>query len=513
MIRKTALLTIGLFATLHTFAQSTQDFEQYIDKYKEIAIAEMQRAGIPASIKLGQALLESDAGRSDLARKANNHFGIKCNNDWDGKTFKKKDDDYDAQGEHIQSCFRVYEDAEASFRAHSEFLRNPKKQFRYGILFELDPTDYKGWADGLRKAGYATNPSYSKKLVDVIEKYQLYKYDYMTIADNNRPNPSSGTNSSADMGGYMVANDVKYVLSRDNEPVEEIAKRTHTPLRSIVAYNENLKGGTQRLMKDSRVYLQPKRNSYRGKETYHTVQVGETMFEIAQEYGLKLEKMYDRNQMNPGMEPAYNEQIKLKGGRVSNRPKLISEVPPPILLPPPAKDTIVTVAPPTTPSVVKTEPAKTPPVSITPIKNPSVATVEDKEEGTLPEISPEKPGNGNSTNYPSAEKPAQTSTNSNTKPTVSKPTPDINTGGVMTTKPESSRDDFDASDVFAEPKPETPVTQPNESLQYHNTYHTVAKGDTLWNVSQRYNMTVSEVKRLNNLNSDGIQLGMRLRVK
>lgn len=493
MIRKTAILTIVSCITLHAFAQSTQaHFEQYIEKYKEIAIVEMQRAGIPASIKLGQALLESDAGRSDLARKANNHFGIKCNTDWDGKTFKKKDDDYDDQGEHIESCFRVYDDAEASFRAHSEFLRNPKKQFRYGILFELDPTDYKGWAEGLRKAGYATSPVYAKQLIDVIEKYKLYKYDYMTVADNsNRPNPSNG-DSDTDMGGYMVANDVKYVLSRDNEPVEEVAQRTHTPVRSLVSYNENLKAANQRLMKDTRVYLQPKRNSYRGKETYHTVEIGETMFEIAQEYGLKLEKLYERNRMNPGMEPAYNERIKLKGGKVSNHPKLIIEAPTPILIPEPPKDTVKTIQP--TPPPIKPQPVKETPV--TPVNNAPVATVENKEEATLPEITPVKPASPNVNSTP------------NTKPTPAKPSSDANTGGTMTTKPQNG-DEFDNTDIFAKPSAEKPTPTPVATTQFH----TIVKGDTLWNVSQRYGITVDEVKRLNNLSSNNIQLGQQLRVR
>ncbi|HMQ90591.1 MAG TPA: glucosaminidase domain-containing protein, partial [Flavilitoribacter sp.] len=122
-------------------AQQDQDFLDYIEKNKKIAIREMERAGIPASIKLAQGILESNAGKSFLARRANNHFGIKCGDDWNGRKVYQKDDDYDDKGKLVESCFRVYESVEACYVAHSEFLRDPRKEFRYGFLFRLDPTD------------------------------------------------------------------------------------------------------------------------------------------------------------------------------------------------------------------------------------------------------------------------------------------------------------------------------------------------------------------------------------
>lgn len=147
----------------------------YIEKYKHIAVAEMDRMGIPASIKMAQALLESGIGESKLAINANNHFGIKCGGEvWTGDTYYMWDD------EPVKSCFRVYETAEESFIAHSEFLRNPKKDFRYGVLFKLDKKDYEGWAKGLQKAGYATSKTYSKKLISLIERLELYKLDHLT---------------------------------------------------------------------------------------------------------------------------------------------------------------------------------------------------------------------------------------------------------------------------------------------------------------------------------------------
>ncbi len=152
-------------------AQAPQ--EQYIKKWAPTAVKEMYRSGVPASITLAQGLLESRWGQSALAAEGNNHFGIKCHNDWKGKTMKVDDD---AKGE----CFRVYDSAEESFQDHSDFLRY---RDRYKFLFDLKPTDYKGWAYGLKKAGYATAPTYAESLIKYIEKYKLYEYDTLTAAE------------------------------------------------------------------------------------------------------------------------------------------------------------------------------------------------------------------------------------------------------------------------------------------------------------------------------------------
>lgn len=144
--------------------RSTAD--SYIERFKGIAIEEMVQSGIPASITLAQGLLESGNGNSSLAREANNHFGIKCTPEWKGKTVLKDDDKVD-------DCFRVYSSPEESFRDHSEFL----KRKRYASLFELDRNDYKGWATGLKAAGYATNPRYAELLISLIERYDLTQFD------------------------------------------------------------------------------------------------------------------------------------------------------------------------------------------------------------------------------------------------------------------------------------------------------------------------------------------------
>jgi len=177
------LLIVGISKS--SFAQPTN----YIETYQKIAIREMHRSGIPASITLAQGILESSWGNGSLALKANNHFGIKCKSTWKGPTFFIEDDDY-KRGKLVKSCFRSYDNAEDSYVDHSEFLTNNP---RYERLFSYDRTDYKKWAHGLKKCGYATDKKYAYKLINTIKKYQLHKFDLMPeerpamIASENTP--------------------------------------------------------------------------------------------------------------------------------------------------------------------------------------------------------------------------------------------------------------------------------------------------------------------------------------
>ena len=160
--------------------------ETYIEKWAPVAVEEMYRSGVPASITLAQGILESRYGLSELASKGNNHFGIKCHKDWKGRTMAYDDD---AKGE----CFRVYDSAQESFRDHSDFLRY---RDRYKFLFEFDTKDYKSWAYGLKKAGYATDPNYPAKLIKYIEDYGLSRYDSMTLDDFESEDLNSGDGKS-----------------------------------------------------------------------------------------------------------------------------------------------------------------------------------------------------------------------------------------------------------------------------------------------------------------------------
>lgn len=348
-----------------SFSQETV-IQHFISRYQEIAIEEMHRTGIPASIKLAQAILESDAGQSDLASNSNNHFGLKCGVEWDGPTYYKKDDDRDRKGRLIPSCFRTYDTPEASFIAHSEFLMDPRKAYRYSFLFDLDPLDYKSWAWGLKQAGYATNPRYAVILINLIEKYELYTFDYyepqrlLASASEAPPPPPKPTYQhsliqrrqiqSSDwkkepekipsIEGIITNNGLDMVYAREDDTPEQIAERYGRSIKDIILYNEEIQHRDQKLEFTDRVYFDKKKRSYRGSIKYHTVEEGQTMYAIAQLYGIRLEKLYVRNRMYPGTEPAIGEQVKLRGMvKNKNKPKLrhvknkdlaIEEVLPPV---------------------------------------------------------------------------------------------------------------------------------------------------------------------------------------
>ena len=171
------LMLFAFLGALINSVSAQSKLEAYILNHKDIAMQEMDRTGIPASIKLAQGLLESNVGNSSLSTIGNNHFGIKCGNHWEGKEIYKEDDDYGLNNQLTKSCFRVFDSANDSYIAHSEFLLNPKKDYRYGFLFSIPAHDYIAWANGLQEAGYATDPKYAEKLITRIEEHQLYQYD------------------------------------------------------------------------------------------------------------------------------------------------------------------------------------------------------------------------------------------------------------------------------------------------------------------------------------------------
>jgi len=316
MLKKILVLAVFLVSFFAGNAQSSKQ-EIYIDRYKDIAVSEMERAGVPASIKLAQGILESGSGKSTLARKANNHFGMKCGAVWKGKEYYKEDDDYDENGKLIKSCFRVFDSANECYIAHSNFLTDSRKRYRYGFLFDLDPKDYKAWARGLKTAGYATSPTYAEKLIAVIESYNLDRFDEMT-------SESTGDNSIVVQRGFFKINNTKVVLAKANDTPIDIGIAQEVSARCLVKYNENITRTNQILKKDSRVFLQRKRNGFRGKQKYHVVQTGETLYDISQKYGISLKKLHRRNRIEKGERPAKGAKIKLRGFRVfkKNKPRI-----------------------------------------------------------------------------------------------------------------------------------------------------------------------------------------------
>jgi LysM repeat protein len=284
------------FAQPDTFKITQQD---YIEKYKNDAIKDMQKTGVPASITLAQGLFESESGNSDLAREANNHFGIKCHNDWTGKTFIKDDDEKN-------ECFRKYNSVLESFDDHSAFLRT---RDRYAFLFDLDIKDYKGWAYGLKKAGYATNPEYAQKLIKIIEDFQLNDLEkgaqnlpLTASAKNDVPPPPVKTkeikpatsSASAKKENLRSANDVPYIIAKDGDSYFSIANDNDMRLWQVLKYNDADKTGMPK--EGEIVYLMPKRAS--ANEKFHIVKEGEDLHFISQLYAVKLKKLCKRNHLS-----------------------------------------------------------------------------------------------------------------------------------------------------------------------------------------------------------------------
>jgi LysM repeat protein len=289
----------------------------YCEKYAEFAIREMQREGIPASITLAQGMLESNYDRSTLATKGKNHFGMKCHSKWKGKTMYRQDDDV------TPSCFRVYDSVEESFVDHTDLLSGNK---RYEFLFEFDKKDYVSWAHGLKKAGYATDPKYPEKLINLIESYNLQLYNLESGDVPFKPTPSKPSPPMVVVEGkpevVFVKNSLKYVVAKAGDSPEKIASRYNLSYRRIYQYNDLPNYG--KFNAGDKVYLEFKKLRYRGPQNYHRVQRGETMRTISQLYGVKLKRLYKRNYLKSFQEPELGEKIYLKGCHAPNRPKVRS---------------------------------------------------------------------------------------------------------------------------------------------------------------------------------------------
>ena len=266
-----------------------QTYQTYINQYKDLAIEQMLRYRIPGSITLAQGLFESAAGRSDLVRQGNNHFGIKCH-DWTGPTQYHDDD---ARGE----CFRVYRDARDSYEDHSKFLA---RQPRYSRLFQLSLTDYKGWARGLKACGYATNPQYANKLIQIIELYKLFDYDKAKRYDRFMAS-HSGTDQPINGQGLLhpihLFNDNYYLYAREGDTFKALSKEVGISWRKLARYNERDKNDV--LKKGDIVYLKKKRKKApkQYKRRPHVVQPRESMYTISQKYGMRMKYLYKKNHL------------------------------------------------------------------------------------------------------------------------------------------------------------------------------------------------------------------------
>jgi flagellum-specific peptidoglycan hydrolase FlgJ/LysM repeat protein len=570
-----------------TGAISTQQARlNYVDRFKGIAIREMERTGVPASIKLAQGLLESDAGRSTLANQANNHFGVKCHSDWQGQRFYKEDDDYDpVTKELLKSCFRVYKNADESFVEHSEFLRDPRKVNRYGWLFQLPKTDYAGWANGLEKSGYATASDYSEKLIKLIEDYQLAQFDTYTSAEiplagtkpasgNNRPsdnfpvsgnapytppssggnkpnysgstdpnqlpyfdpnnpngtpsNPQNGSTYSTENGGYIAPptdmsgsrNDVKYIRAVAGQTLYEVAGKNNVRIENLQAYNEEVGDPNRPLENGLVLYTQKKRNQWRGADKKHVVKDCETMYDIAQKYGVKLSKLYSKNEMRDGEQPQVGEKILLRRGWFQGAEK------------PALRDTFSEWRRCKVPANIK-------PQMSTPVSRPGSSpnnvfdteitpngTATQPSSGSISYPPPVQQPNYQTTTYPSTTTEYPTTT---TYPTTTSEYPTTTTEyPTTTTYPTTTSPSYPTypskpatsyPSTTAKPNPTTPAAKPMPTPTAKpqptaaGQYHTVQPKETLWGLSQKYKTTVDALKKLNGMTTNDLKIGQQLRIK
>ena len=333
-----------LFASItlkNSFAQQDPVVIEYINQYKELAIAEMQRTGVPASIKLAQGIHETSAGTSDLVKKSNNHFGLKCKAEWTGMTVKHTDD---APNE----CFRKYDNPIDSYKDQSNYLKGTP---RYASLFDIDPTDYKAWAWGLKKAGYATNPKYSQVLIKLIEDYDLQDYTMIALGKLKRgqetlakneikneeknseiiipvekpvvmpPEPEVVVYSKKETkkeaivetkpmypDGEFKINETKVIYAKKGTSYLSIAEKYAIPLARIFEFNDMKV--QESVDKDQLIYIMRKRKV--GLNEQHIVKPGETLSDIAQGEALRIESLLEYNFLQPNMQPAVGSVLYLR---------------------------------------------------------------------------------------------------------------------------------------------------------------------------------------------------------
>ncbi|MHC1702282.1 MAG: glucosaminidase domain-containing protein [Tenuifilaceae bacterium] len=290
------------------FAQNKITRDEYIAKYKEIAVRQMKSHGVPASIILAQGLLESDNGNSRLAVKANNHFGIKCHKSWSGSTFIQDDDTKN-------ECFRKYTNPEKSYRDHSDFLRGAR---RYSTLFDLKPTDYKGWAHGLKKAGYATNPNYANMLIKIIEDNKLYAFDKGIIVEVD--SPTKGLGDLVDIDNFVIdlkkqrkvytRNRIKYIIVKKGDSFETLTKELELLPWQLSKYNDLTNDSLIR--EGQELYIQPKRRNAEINHSVHVIEKGESIYSVSQMYGVKMKNLYRKNNLKPGEQPEIGQVIYLR---------------------------------------------------------------------------------------------------------------------------------------------------------------------------------------------------------
>jgi len=328
---------ILIFLSLCCFTVYAQNLTpaQYIEMHKDLAIREMKRMGVPAAITLAQGLLETENGNSVLVKKSNNHFGIKCKSSWTAEGVSHDDD---APGE----CFRTYKDAEGSYRDHSNYLRGNE---RYASLFKLDPRDYKAWAYGLKRAGYATNPRYPEILIRNIEQNNLQQYTMVAVKDipvfdaskfQSDPEDKAFAELIKSKGAEeksqpivsnttkekLTINGSKAIYETKGRSLLAIATENNINLNKLLEYNDMDKDGL--LEADQFIFLEKK--SKEGEKDFYVVQSNETLFDVAQKNGIRLQSLYDYNGLNGGEKIYTGSKLNLKPA-AKEQPVIVKEEP------------------------------------------------------------------------------------------------------------------------------------------------------------------------------------------
>lgn len=334
-MKKAFLFIVSLYFFPSAFSQKISA-EQYIKTYKDNAIREMKRMGVPAAITLAQGLLETENGNSDLLKKSNNHFGIKCKSSWTAEGVSHDDD---AIGE----CFRTYKNAEGSYRDHSNYLRGND---RYAFLFKLDPRDYKGWAYGLKRAGYATNPRYPEILIKNIEENNLQQYTMVAVnevpvfdASKYQSDPEEKAfNEIVKSKGSSNNQQVNIVSNTSKEKIDingskaiyetrgrsllAIATENNINLNKLLEYNDLQKDGL--LEDDQFIFLEKK--SKEGDKDFYIVQNNESLYDVAQKNGIRLQNLYEYNNLKGDENIFAGSKLNLKPTS-KDQPVLVKEIP------------------------------------------------------------------------------------------------------------------------------------------------------------------------------------------
>ena len=464
-------LTIILSFFILILQAQKQTPNEYINRYKELAVIEMHRSGVPASITLSQGVLESSSGNSRLAKFANNHFGIKCKGNWTGKTIYANDDAPD-------ECFRAYGSVLESYKDHSDFLR---KNWRYHELFELKITDYKGWCHGLRKAGYATNPQYGKILINLIERYELYQYDTQKIPQKEAPEESEKING------------IPVKVATQNETVQSIAENNYVKDKHIRKWNDLPKD--EEIKAGEVIYLKPKRR--RGSEDKHIVTKTDNMRGISQSYGIKLKHLYKKNRMETGTEPKVGEVLYMQKKRDSDDPVKTQAKKPnweeekKFINPSAVNQNSIDSTKFDNPGAINKVTIEVPDFHIV-VKGDNIYRIAEKyhvfEEDILkwnPSLNPNTMQIGQ-------------------KIILKEELADIYNLNDQKTKTQSNKySDTDLNKMDTE--------EMQKSIAVDGTMtHMVIKGDTLYNICKRYGVTVDQLKKWNNLENITIQIGQKL---